>query len=178
MAARLRSPGAVACLRRAAGAEPEQPDRWSGEGAANASYTTGNTNEIDIGVDLKVKHKGGLWTQYGEPSGDYGDEDGVRNERDLTATADVERIFRSAGADICAGGGRTRSSRASETATLLGPGARYKVFDTQKLKMTLEGGLGTRSTTSTTRKPPARRSRSWAREPPGTSRTSSTPRSR
>jgi len=82
-----------ACTAPAIGQSLEQPDRWTGEGAVNASYTTGNTNETDVGLDLKARHTGGLWTQSIEFSGDYGDENDVVNERDLTATAHVERTF-------------------------------------------------------------------------------------
>jgi putative salt-induced outer membrane protein len=143
MAARLLLVALLfACAAPAMAQGLEQPDHWSGEGAANASYTTGNTNETDVGLDLKVKHTGGLWTQYGEFSGDYGDENSVRNERDLTATADVERIFTKRWSGYLRGWWENKEFSGFGDRYFVGPGARYKVFDTQKLKMTLEGGLG------------------------------------
>jgi putative salt-induced outer membrane protein len=120
----------------------EQPNHWSGEGAFNASYTTGNTNETDVGVDLKVKHTGGLWTQSIEFSGDYGDENEVRNERDLTATAHVERIFTKRWSGYLRGWWENKEFSGFGNRYFIGPGAIYKVYDRPKLKWSLEGGVG------------------------------------
>jgi putative salt-induced outer membrane protein len=132
----------LACAAPAAAQSLEQPDHWSGEGAVNASYTTGNTNETDAGIDLKVKHTGGLWTQYGEFSGDYGDENDVETERDLTATADVERIFTKRWSGYLRGWWENKQFSGFGDRYFIGPGVRYKMYDGPKLKMTLEGGAG------------------------------------
>jgi len=120
----------------------EQPDHWSGEGAFNASYTTGNTTDTDVGVDLKAKHTGGLWMQSIEFSGDYGDENGVRNERDLTATAHVERILSKRWSVYLRGWWENNEFSGFGDRYFIGPGLNYKVFDEPKLKWSLEGGVG------------------------------------
>jgi putative salt-induced outer membrane protein len=134
---------AVAALAPPAAAQSlEQPDHWSGEGAVNASYTTGNTNETDFGVDLKAKHTGGLWIQSMEFSGDYGDENGVENERDLTATAHVERLFTPRWSGYLRGWWENKAFSGFGDRYFIGPGAIYRMFDGQKLKWSLEGGVG------------------------------------
>lgn len=119
-----------------------QPDHWSGEGAFNASYTTGNTNETDVGLDLKAKHTGGLWIQSIEFSGDYGDEDDVENQRDLTATAHVERIFTKRWSGYFRGWWENNAFSGFGDRYFIGPGVTYKAFDERKLKWALDLGVG------------------------------------
>jgi putative salt-induced outer membrane protein len=135
----LVAPG---CAAPAYAQSLEQPDRWSGEGAFNFSYTTGNTNETDIGVDLKARHTGGLWTQSAEFSGDYGDENDVRTERDLTATAHVERLFTSRWSGYFRGWWENKEFSGFGDRYFIGPGVTYKLFDREKLKWALDGGVG------------------------------------
>ena len=132
----------AACAAPAVGQTLEQPDRWTGEGAFNASYTTGNTNETDVGLDLKAKHTGGLWIQSIEFSGDYGDEDDVENQRDLTATAHVERIFTERWSGYFRGWWENNAFSGFGDRYFIGPGATYKVFDEPKLKWAVDGGVG------------------------------------
>jgi putative salt-induced outer membrane protein len=132
----------LACAAPAAAQSLAQPDHWSGEGAFNASYTTGNTNETDVGLDLKAKHTGGLWIQSIEFSGDYGDENDVENQRDLTATAHVERIFTKRWSGYFRGWWENNSFSGFGDRYFIGPGVTYKVFDGAKLKWAVDGGAG------------------------------------
>src|SRR5689334_7799109 len=74
-------------------APPSQPSKWTGEGAFSAGYTTGNTQTTDGGLAVKVKHVGGLWTQQGEFSADYGETDNVESKNRMFAAGQVDRTF-------------------------------------------------------------------------------------
>jgi hypothetical protein len=64
---------------------------WSGEGALSAGNTTGNTETSDLGIALKLKRKGDLWSQSGEFAADYGETDGIETKNRLYGAAQVDR---------------------------------------------------------------------------------------
>ena len=71
---RLVSLAAIAAVP-ALPAKAQETGKWTGEGAFNAGFTTGNTKTFDAGVVVRAHHTGDKWTQAGEFTADYGDTD-------------------------------------------------------------------------------------------------------
>ncbi len=119
-----------------------QEDKWTGEGAFNAGFTTGNTETRDAGVGLKVKHVGGEWTQLGEFVFDYGDKDKVESRNRIFAAGQVDRSFGTQWSAYTRLTGERDQFSGFENRYFLGVGAAFKAVDTPTTKWTLEGGPG------------------------------------
>ncbi|RYG32662.1 MAG: DUF481 domain-containing protein, partial [Burkholderiales bacterium] len=89
---RLASLAALAAVP-ALPAMAQTEDKWTGEGAFNAGFTTGNTETRDAGVAVKVKHVGGVWTQVGELAFDYGDTDEIETKNRIFGSGQIDRSF-------------------------------------------------------------------------------------
>lgn len=117
-------------------------DKWTGEGAFNAGFTTGNTETRDAGVAVRVHHTGDQWTQAGEFTADYGDTDEVATRNRLSASGQIDRIF----SDQWNGYTRLAWERDEfsgfENRSFVGVGGAYKAIDAPGTKWTLEGGPG------------------------------------
>ena len=138
---RLASLAALAAVP-ALPAVAQDEDKWTGEGAFNAGFTTGNTETRDAGVALKARHTGGGWTQLGEFAFDYGDTDEVETRNRIFAAGQVDRLF----SDQWSGYTRLSYERDQfsgfEDRYFLGVGAAFKAVDLPTTKWTLEGGPG------------------------------------
>jgi putative salt-induced outer membrane protein len=116
--------------------------KWTGEGALSAGYTTGNTQTTDGGLAVKAKHVGGLWTQAGDFSADYGETDGIESKNRLAASGQVGRVFSNTW------NGYTRLTwerdqfSGFDNRYFAGLGLSYKAWDTKQTAWTLEGGPG------------------------------------
>lgn len=120
----------------------QDEDKWAGEGAFNAGFTTGNTETRDAGVTLKARHTGSGWTQLGEFAFDYGDTDEIETRNRIFAAGQVDRLF----SDQWSGYTRLSYERDQfsgfEDRYFLGVGAAFKAVDLPATKWTLEGGPG------------------------------------
>lgn len=117
-------------------------DKWTGEGAFNAGFTSGNTETRDAGVALKVKHVGGDWTQLGEFAFDYGDKDKVESRNRIFGAGQVDRSFGPQWSAYTRLTGESDQFSGFENRYFLGVGAAFKAVDTPTTKWTLEGGPG------------------------------------
>lgn len=115
---------------------------WSGEGAFNAGFTTGNTETRDAGVRILAKHKGKLWTQTGEFTADYGQQDDIESKNRLAAAGQLDRIFNEQW------NGYTRLTwerdefSGFENRYFAGVGVAFQAVETEQTQWTLEGGPG------------------------------------
>jgi putative salt-induced outer membrane protein len=135
----------IACLAGLAApafAQDAPPPEWSGEGAFNAGFTTGNTETTDLGVALKLKHQGDNWIQSGELLADYGETDDVESRNRLFAAGQIDRIFD----DRLSGYGRLTWERDEfsgfDNRWFAGLGMAWKAIDGDVTKWTIEGGPG------------------------------------
>lgn len=119
-----------------------QADKWTGEGAFNAGFTTGNTETRDAGVALKVKHVGGEWTQLGEFAFDYGDTNEIETKNRIFAAGQIDRSFGPQWSGYTRLTGESDQFSGFENRYFLGVGAAFKAVDTPTTKWTLEGGPG------------------------------------
>ena len=117
-------------------------DKWSGEGAFNAGYTTGTTETRDAGIALKVKHEGGAWTQLGEFAFDYGDKAQVATKNRIFGAGQVDRSFGDKWSAYSRLTAENNQFSGFENRYFLGFGAAYKAVDLPTTKWTLEGGPG------------------------------------
>lgn len=117
-------------------------DKWTGEGAFNAGFTTGNTETRDAGVALRAKHTGDNWTQLGEFTADYGDTNEVESRNRLSAAGQVDRIFSNEWSGYTRLTWERDEFSGFENRYFLGVGAAFKALDTPDTKWTLEGGPG------------------------------------
>lgn len=123
-------------------AQEAPPPAWTGEGAFNAGFTTGNTETTDIGLGLKLRHDGGDWVQSGEFAADYGETDNVESRNRLFAAGQVDRIF---DPQLSAYGRLTWERdefSGFENRYFAGLGLAWKAVDTDAMKWTIEGGPG------------------------------------
>jgi putative salt-induced outer membrane protein len=115
---------------------------WSGEGALSAGNTTGNTETSDLGIALKLKRKGDLWSQSGEFAADYGETDGLETKNRLYGAAQVDRKL----SDLWSLYGRGTAEKDEfsgfESRYFLGVGAAYVVLDGDTTSWTVQGGPG------------------------------------
>jgi putative salt-induced outer membrane protein len=115
---------------------------WSGEGALNAGFTTGNTETRDAGVHLKGAHVGEAWSQSMEFGADYGDTDGVESRNRLAATGQIDRSFgERMNAYVRATWERDAFS-GFENRYFAGLGIGAKVVETDQTTWAIEGGPG------------------------------------
>lgn len=138
---RLASLAALAAVP-ALPAAAQETDKWTGEGAFNAGFTTGNTETRDAGVAIKAKHTGGEWTQLGELAFDYGDTDEVETRNRIFAAGQVDRSFGDQWSGYTRLTGERDQFSGFENRYFLGVGAAFKAVDLPTTKWTLEGGPG------------------------------------
>lgn len=138
---RLASLAALAAVP-ALPAMAQTEDKWTGEGAFSAGFTTGNTETRDAGVAIKAKHVGGDWTQVGELAFDYGDTDEVETKNRFFAAGQIDRSFGDQWSGYTRLTGERDQFSGFEHRYFLGVGAAFKAVDTPATKWTLEGGPG------------------------------------
>lgn len=135
---------ALGLATTAAAQTVETTNGWSGEGAFNAGYTTGNTETTDLGLSLKLDREAGPWTFGFEAAADYGETDGseTRNRWGLGFQADRQIN------DKLYGFGRLSYEQDEfsgfESRTFVGGGLGYAVLDGERTQWTIEGGPGLR----------------------------------
>lgn len=138
---RLASIAALAAVP-ALPATAQTEDKWSGEGAFNAGFTTGNTETRDAGVALKVKHVGGDWTQLGEFAFDYGDKAEVETKNRIFGAGQLDRSFGDQWSAYTRLTAESNQFSGFENRYFLGVGAAYRAVDLPTTQWTLEGGPG------------------------------------
>lgn len=138
---RLASLAALAAVP-ALPAMAQTEDKWTGEGAFNAGFTTGNTETRDAGVAVKAKHVGGAWTQVGELAFDYGDTDEIETKNRIFGSGQIDRSFGTQWSGYTRLTGESDQFSGFENRYFLGVGAAFKAVDTPTTKWTLEGGPG------------------------------------
>jgi putative salt-induced outer membrane protein len=139
--ARLASLAALAIVP-ALPAMAQTEDKWTGEGAFNAGFTTGNTETRDLGVAVRGKHAGDGWTQAGEFTADYGDTNQVESRNRLAAAGQVDKIFSDQWNAYTRLTWEKDEFSGFENRYFLGVGGAYKAVDLPATKWTLEGGPG------------------------------------
>lgn len=139
-AAALAGPSFALC--GAAIAQDAPKTAWSGEGALNAGFTTGNTDTRDAGVSLKLKRQGLLWTHSGDIAFDYGETNNVETKNRFASNGQIDRNF----GPRWAGYGRATYERNDfsgfENRYFLGFGASWKAIVSESTNWTIEGGPG------------------------------------
>ena len=117
-------------------------DGWTGEGALNAGFTTGNTETRDAGVHIKAAHLGEVWSQSMDFSADYGDTDGVESKNRLATAGQVDRrLGDTMNAYVRATWEKDEFS-GFENRYFAGLGIGARVIDSEQTMWTLEGGPG------------------------------------
>jgi putative salt-induced outer membrane protein len=121
-----------------------QKSTWTGEGAFNAGFTTGNTETTDIGLGVKLARELGAWKASLDASADFGETNSVETRNRFLLGGQLERQFN----DRLFGFGRVSYEQDKfsgfETRTFLGAGVGYLVLDREATKWTVEGGPGFR----------------------------------
>lgn len=135
---------AFAALTLALPVAAQDAPQWTGEGAFNAGYTTGNTETSDLGLGLKLSRDSGVWKTSLEAAADYGKTDGVETRNRYMLAGQLDRQFN----DRLYGFGRLSYEEDQfsgfDSRTFIGAGLGYAVIAGERTQWTLEGGPGYR----------------------------------
>jgi len=119
---------------------------WKGEGEIGAFKTTGNTNSSGVSVGLKLDRSGVYWQHKLQFAADYQKTSGVVSREQYSASYSPrytlsDRFF-------AYGLGQFESDRFQgyDSRYSLSPGFGYRVFNTDRLKLSIEGGPAIRWT--------------------------------
>lgn len=117
-------------------------DGWSGEAGVSASNASGNTEALDLGINLSALHEGDLWRNAGNLVFDYGETDGEESKNKVVADYQLDREL----SPRSYGFGRT-SYEVDEFSgydyrAFLGLGLGWKVIDVDETRWELQGGPG------------------------------------
>jgi putative salt-induced outer membrane protein len=115
---------------------------WSGEGALNAGFTTGNTKTRDAGVRVNAAHKEEVWSQLMEFGADYGDTGGVESKNRLAAAGQIDRGFGERMNGYVRATWERDEFSGFENRYFAGLGIGAKVIDANQTTWALEGGPG------------------------------------
>lgn len=121
-----------------------RPTGFNGSLAARGTLSDGNTDSVDIGIGANFGYFDGV-NGYGlELSYSFGETDGVVTEESLVYDLEYRRDFGSRffGFGKVQGSFDDFSSFGNDT--FVGFGAGYRIFDTQDLQWTVQGGPGYR----------------------------------
>lgn len=117
---------------------------WTGEGAFNAGYTTGNTETTDIGLTLKLDREQGPWAVGLEASADFGETDGVETRNRWGLGFQLDRQIN----DKLYGFGRLSYEQDEfsgfESRAFVGAGLGYAVLEGERTQWSIEGAPGLR----------------------------------
>lgn len=121
---------------------------WSGEASLTGSKTTGNTDTTDIGLGLKAKKEGPVWTHNFKASADYGRADGDTNKQRFALGYQIDRqitdrLYALGNADYY-----NDDFGAFEEGYYLGAGLGYNLILPEPIAWDVEAGLGYRSQTT------------------------------
>lgn len=123
-------------------AAAETPEGWSGEGSFSAGVTTGNTETSDLGVGVLLDRKAGLWTLGTEFAADFAETDGLETKDRYFLALQGDREIN----ERLYGFGRTSWEQDAfsgfDSRLFVGGGLGFRVYDTERLGWTLEGGPG------------------------------------
>lgn len=115
---------------------------WSGEGALNAGFTTGNTETRDAGVRVRALHRGEAWSQLLEISGDYGDTNEVESKNRIAAAGQIDRRFGERMNSYVRATWERDEFSGFENRYFAGLGLGARVVATDQTRWALEGGPG------------------------------------
>jgi putative salt-induced outer membrane protein len=117
---------------------------WSGEGALSGGVTTGNTETTDVGVSLKAQYETGRYTNHGEFTFDYADQDDVESKNRAYGAYQLDSAF----TDRFFGFFRTSYEEDKfsgfESRGFVGIGFGYDVVEDKRTKWTLKLAPGLR----------------------------------
>lgn len=123
---------------------PNQKLGWYGSMSASANATSGNTENIDVGIGARFGHFDGVNGHDVILSYAYGEASKVKNKDSLFASYDYTRSFN----PNFYGYGKVRTSRDTfssyESDTFVGAGLGYRIINTPTTTWALEVGPGWR----------------------------------
>ena len=137
--------GIFLAIHAAASAQDaDDKKRWSGEGSFGAGITTGNTDTVDISVNIKLNRDTERWKLATEGGYDFGQIDGVdsRNRWFVSGQANrefSERLFGSARVSY-----EEDDFSGFDSRLFVGIGGGYHIFKREKLRWTVEISPGFR----------------------------------
>lgn len=135
---------ALAVCANATAQEDAAPAGWTGEGAFNAGYTTGNTETTDIGLTVKADREQGPWTIGLEAAADFGETDGLETRNRWGLGLQLDRQIN----DKLYGFGRASYEQDEfsgfESRAFLGAGLGYAVLESERTQWSIEGAPGLR----------------------------------
>ncbi|KCZ55279.1 DUF481 domain-containing protein [Hyphomonas chukchiensis] len=131
-----------AALVAVAPAHAQEKDGWSGEGAFNAGYTTGNTETTDLGLGIDVARKAGLWKVELVADGEYGEQDGVESRNRYFFSGDVDRLLNEKLFSFGRASYEVDQFTGFDSRTFVGGGLGYHILDGEKRSWTVRGGPG------------------------------------
>ncbi|MFN4023889.1 MAG: YdiY family protein [Hyphomonas sp.] len=125
-----------------AGAATAETGTWNGEGSLSAGINTGNTETSDLGIAVKMVRETQIWRTSAEVSADYGTKNGDRTKNRYFIAGQGDRTI----SDRLFGFGRLSHEEDEfsgfHSRSFVGGGLGYRVFDTDALNWTVDGGPG------------------------------------